>query len=216
MIITIKEINNVIEKVFNDTEVHHVDNVYEQIDNSDNLKLVIFFNKLLTDNHSIIYTKIIFVVDSEKTKLMKNEFIYLYDINCNYNIIKIENLNDFENELKDIVKDEKFGKNIKILSEFIKNPAASINEWFRKNNVDNLNITNVVYNPKTYITPCKSISFSFDITINNHNIEFIISKINNVTFNLSFKFYDDIINLEKSNLTTLIETIGDTLKINIT
>ena len=43
-----------------------------------------------------------------------------------------------------------------------------------------------------------------------------ITKEKDNLFKFSFKIYDKFVNFEKDNLNTLIETIGDTLKNNIT
>ena len=46
MIITIEDISNSIKEIFKDAEILSTDTVYEKIDDSENLKLVIFFNKI--------------------------------------------------------------------------------------------------------------------------------------------------------------------------
>lgn len=214
MEISIKEIETTIKEILYDSEVLNTDSVYEQIEDSDDLKLIIFFNKLFSENSSILYTKLIFKVNKEKTKLVNNSFMYLYDINCIYNNVNFNNLKDFKNKFSTILKEEDFGKDLKILSQFIEKPAFLLNEWFKKNNVD-LNISNVKYDPKIYIIPCKSLFFSFIININNTDIEMTITKEKDDLFKYSFKIYDKFVNFEKNNLNTLIETIGDTLKTNI-
>ena len=210
MIITIEEINNTIKDILENTDIMHIDSVYEKEKNY--LKLIIFFTKMLGDK-SIIYTKFIFKVDTNKTKLIKNEFIYLYDINCKYKVIKIDDIDEFKNKFKEIIKKEIFGQDLKILSEFITSASFTINDYFSKNDINYLNISNVYYEPKVYTTPCKALIFPFKITINNVDTEFIISK-NDDVYVFTFKIFDNIINIEKRNLTTLIETIADTYKNN--
>jgi len=212
MEITIKEIESSIKKVFSDAEVLKTDSVYETIDDSDNLKLIIFINKMFQKDVSVLYTKLIFVVNSGKIKLINNSFLYLYDINCNYSNIDFTDTEDFEKKLKNIIKHEKFGNDLKTLSKFVENPAFSINEWFKKNFVNELSITNVKYDPKMFIMPCKSLFFSFTITVNNIDVEFSIKKENSQTYIFTFQINDETINIEKPNLKTLISTIGTTLK----
>ena len=214
MEITIKEIEDSIKKIFADDKVLNTDSVYEHIEDSDNLKLVIFINKLFAEN-SVLYTKLIFVVDSCKKKLVNNSFLYLYDINCQYTSVDFSDTDDFEKKLKKIISKEKFGNNLKTLSKFIETPAFLINEWLKENNVDNINVSNVKYDPKMFVMPCKSLSFSFLITINNINIDFNIKKENNEIYVYTFGINDDIINIEKPNLKTLVATIGTALKNNI-
>jgi len=215
MEISIKEIERSIKNVFSGAEVLKTNSVYESIDDSDNLKLIIFINKLFEKNISVLYTKLIFVVDSKKINLVNNSFLYLYDINCNYSNVDFTDTDDFEKKLKNIIKNEKFGTDLKILSKFIEYPAFSINEWFKKNLISALSITNVKYDPKMFIMPCKSLFFSFKITVNNIDIDFTIKKENNETYIFTFNINDEIINIEKPNLKTLISTIGTTLKNNL-
>ena len=81
MEITIKEIESSIKKVFNGAEILNTESVYESINDSGNLKLIIFLNKLLDKTISVLYTKLIFIVNDDKSKLINNSFLYLYDIN---------------------------------------------------------------------------------------------------------------------------------------
>jgi hypothetical protein len=216
MKITIQEIENSIKNIFKDADVLNTDSVYEEINNSNNLKLVIFINKLFEKDISVLYTKIIFVVDKNKKKLINNSFLYLYDINCKYINVDFLDIDDFENKMKNIIKNEKFGNDLKILSKFIEKPAFLINTWFKDNKINEINILNIKYDPKMYIMPCKSLSFSFNININNNNITFNIKKEKNNVFIFSFLINNETINIEKPNLKTLVETIGTTLKNKLT
>ena len=74
MNISIKEIETSIKEILYDSDVLNTESVYEKIENSDDLKLVIFFNKLFSEDNSILYTKLIFKVNQEKTNLVKNSF----------------------------------------------------------------------------------------------------------------------------------------------
>ena len=62
---------NKIKEVFNSTKVLSVESVYEKIENSNDLKLIISMNKVLYDDINIIYTKLIFICDNTKSKLIK-------------------------------------------------------------------------------------------------------------------------------------------------
>lgn len=216
MNITIEEINNSIKEIFKEAQILSSNSVYEKIQDSDNLKLVIFFNKMFEEKSSVLYTKLIFIVNKEKTQLVENTFSYLYDINCVYQKISFEDIIDFGKKVKNVFDNKKFGRNLTILSEFVGKPAFLINNWFQKNDVTGFSVFNVKYGPKMYIMPCKSLFFSFDINIDNTtNIEFIIRKENEKKFSFSFKIYDKTITIEKTDLDDLVETIGDTLKNNL-
>ena len=58
MNILVGDLINKIKEAFDSTKVLSVDSVYEKIDNSNDLRLVISMNKILYDDINIIYTKI--------------------------------------------------------------------------------------------------------------------------------------------------------------
>lgn len=215
MKISIEEIENAIKYVLKDAMVLNTNSVYEKIDGSDDMKLVIFFNKIFNKNSALLYTKLIFVVNHEKIDLVNNSFIYLYDLNCIYKNVDFEDIEDFKKKLKSIFKSQKFGKNLLILSEFIKSPALTINDWLKDNNVNELSVLGLKYDPKVSIMPCKSLFFSFEISLSNQqSMELTITKEREGKYIYNFKIDDRSITLEKNNLNTLIEVIGDVLKNN--
>jgi len=214
MDISIKEIENSIKKVFGESKIYSTDSVYEKITNSKNLKLVISFYKMFIKDVSIIYNKLIFVVNPEKTQIVKNSFLYLYELNCNYSSVDFTDLTDFENKLKTKFKNKQFGNNLNNLSKFIKSPSVLINEWFSKNKIDNLSIFDVSYNPKVSMISCKFLTFDFDINVNNGTIVKLNILQEDNMFIYNFKINDKHISIEKSNLSSIAEVIGDTLKNN--
>lgn len=212
MEILISDLVNKIKEVFDSTKVLSVESVYEKIDNSDDLRLVISMNKILYDDVNIIYTKIIFTVDSTKSKLLKNYFTYLFDINCEYVRIEFTDLQDFTTKISNIFKENKFGENIKILSKFVKSPSTLINEWFQENKITNISVINVK-EEKISIMPCKSMFFNFIIDLNNNqNVDLTISKEGESEYVFKFKIFNNIYEEKLSNLKSLVETIGSSLK----
>jgi hypothetical protein len=212
--ITIKEINDSLKNIIGDSEVLSVDDVYEKIDGSEDLKLVIFLNNLLKPEISIFYTKLIFICNSDKTELVDNNFMYLYDINCQYRKVDFEDVADFEMKLNNIINKNDFGPDIKLLSVFMKSPAFFINQWFEKQDVVDIVVLNFTYQPKIYVIPCKSLFFTFDLDVNNNNIELTIKKEENdyiYNFNINTKHMEMI----KPNLNSIVETIGTVLKNNL-
>jgi hypothetical protein len=212
MNISIEDLVNKIKSVFDTTKVLSVDTIYEKILNSEELRLVISINKILYDDINIIYTKIIFTTDNIKSKITKNYFTYLYDINCEYVRIEFSDLEDFENKIKNIFKENKFGENIKILSQFIKSPATLINKWFDNNEISKISVTNVD-NKKISIMPCKSIYFNFEISLSNNQIvDLTITKNVDDEYNFKFEIFKKIYEDKEDNLKNLVETIGENLK----
>ena len=212
MDILIEDLVNKIKNVFDTTKVLSVDTIYEKILNSEELRLIISINKILYDDINIIYTKLIFTTDNTKSKLTKNYFTYLHDINCEYVRIEFSSLDDFENKIKNTFKENKFGENIKILSDFIKSPATLINKWFENNEVSNISVTNVD-EPKISIMPCKSIYFNFKLSLsNNQNVDLTITKNGEDEYNFKFEIFNNIYEDKEINLKKLVETIGENLK----
>lgn len=212
MNILVGDLVNKIKEVFDSTKVLSVESVYEKIDGSDDLKLVISMNKILYDDINIIYTKLIFNCDNTKSKVTKNYFTYLFDINCEYLRIEFSTLEDFSIKISNIFKKNKFGENIKILSKFTKSPSTLINEWFQENKITDISIINVK-EEKISITPCRSLSFTFVIDLNNNQtVNLDISKEGEKEYIFKFKIFNNIYEDKQNDLKKLIETIGDNLK----
>ena len=217
--ISIREIETAIKDVMIGSEIQFSDSVYEEKDGV--LRLIIFFNRLFTESNVILYTKLLFVVDKEKEYIVPNKegqnfFKYLFDINCQYKMKIIDNINDFKNQWENVIKNNEFGNNIKILSEFIKHPSFVVNDWFNKENVKDISLTGFKYEPKMKVMPCKSLSFHFVLNVNtSEEVELFIKKEGKNDFILTFNINGKNIDIEKSGLDTLVQTIGETLKDNI-
>lgn len=217
--ISIREIETAIKDAMRGSEIQFSDSVYEE--KGGKLRLIIFFNKLFTTNNVVLYTKLLFEVDKNKEYLEPNTqgqnfFKYLYDMNCQYNMKIIDDINDFKNQWSTIIKNNDFGPNFKILSEFIKQPSFLINEWFNKNNIKDISVTGFKYEPKMKVMPCKILSFHFVLDVNNsEEVELFIKKEEKNDFVLTFTINGKNTDVEKSDLSTLVQTIGETLKDNI-
>lgn len=211
MDILIEDLINKIKQIFDSTKVLSVESVYEKTSTND-LRLVISMNKILYDDINIIYTKLIFVTDQNKTNITKNYFTYLYDINCEYVRIEFLDLEDFSNKILKVFKENKFGENIKILSKFIKSPSTLINAWFEENDISNISVINV-NDEKISIKPCESISFEFNIELNiNQTVELTISKEGDKEYIYKFKIFNNIYEDKRPNLNDLVKTIASNLK----
>ena len=211
--ITVADLVNKIKTVFDTTKVLSVDTVYEHIENSEELKLVIFMNKILYEDVNVLYTKLIFITDANKTNVTKNYFTYLFDINCEYHRVEFTDVEDMSNKITEVFKSNNFGENLKILSKFIKSPATLLNEWFSENDVKGLSVIGFKYEPKIKIQPCKSLFFSFVIDLNNNqNVSLEITKESDKVFVLKFNVFDKFYTVEQPNLNTLVQVVGETLK----
>jgi len=208
MYILISDLVNRIKSTFDSTMVLSVDSVYEKINGTKDLRLVISMNKVLYDKVNVVYTKLVFTCDESKTKVIKNNFTYLFDINCEYIRIDFSDVVDFGNKLKDIFKNDKFGDDIKILSKFVKSPSTLINTWFEENDISDISIVNVEIE-KIPIRPCDSTVFDFKIELNNNQkVDLSISKKSEKDYNFKFKIFNNIYNKKEVNLNNLVGTIG--------
>jgi hypothetical protein len=214
--ISIRDIEQAIKEAMVGSEIQFSDSVYEEKDGV--LRLIIFFNKLFSTNNVVLYTKLLFEVDKNKGYLIENKkgqnfFKYLYDINCQYKMKLIDDINDFKNQWSEIIKNNNFGPNMKILSEFIKQPSFVVNDWFDKNNIKDVSLTGFKYEPKMKIMPCKSLSFHFVLNVNNSDdVELYIRKDGDHDYTYTFNVNGENQTIEKSDLTTLVQTIAETLK----
>ncbi len=217
--ISIRDIEAAIKEAMKGSEIQFSDSVYEEKDGK--LRLIIFFNKLFTSTNVVLYTKLLFEVDQNKEYLVENSsgqnfFKYLYDINCQYNMKIIDDMNDFKTQWKKIIDSNEFGPNLKVLSEFIKQPSFIVNEWFNKNDVKDISMTGFKYEPKMKIMPCKILSFHFVMNVNNsEEVELFIKKEGKNDFMLTFTINGKKIDVEKPDLSALVQTIGETLKDNM-
>jgi hypothetical protein len=97
----ISEIEQVFKDVFEEEEgkVSSVESVYEISKDEKFYKLVISIQNLSTKDTSIIHTKFMFKTDLKKTKIIENDFLYLFDINCVYHKVEFENIVDLKKKI---------------------------------------------------------------------------------------------------------------------
>ena len=201
MNIKISEIENLFKEIFDKEEgkVSTVETVYETPDDINFIKLILSLNGLSAENTSIIHTKFIFKVDTNRKNLIENSFIYLYDINCVYHKIDFDNIIDLQEKIEDIIDSGDFGEDIQILSDFIESPGMFLNYYMKRAKITDYSIFDVEYSPKFKTTPCHETTFDFKININNNYfIDLSIWKIEAEDkdevdkYKFQFKFMDDI------------------------
>lgn len=221
MQIKISEIEQSFKNIF-DTEkgvVKSVDTVYEtpDPDKGDFLKLVITIQGISTEDTNIVHTKFIFKTNINKSEIIDNYFIYLYDINCIYHRIEFSNISDMEIKIKDIIESKKFGDSIIILSDFTESPALFLNYYMKRAKITDYSVFDVEYEPKFKTSKCSDTTFDFKININNnYNIDLSIQKIEGEeeekdTFKFQFKFMDDIETTTNDSLNNIHYFIGSNI-----
>ena len=212
----ISDLEQIIDEIFNQEEgmVKSVDTVYES--SNDGYKLVISIHGLVLEDTSIIHTKFIFKVDKEKRNVVEKYFHYLYDINCIYHKIKFESNVDLKNKILDILRNNNFGDDILILSDFINASAVFLNHYMRKANITEYSIFDVEYEPKFKITKCENTTFNFKININdNYFMELSIKKLEDekdpTIYRFKFDFMEESDIVETDKLDNIHFTIGSNI-----
>ncbi len=190
----ISEVERIIKEVFDKEKglVKSIDTVFETPDeHKDHLNLVISIHKLSVEETTIIHTKFIFKTDLDRVNLKHNYFSYLKDINCEYVNVDFTDVNNLKEKLIDIIKLNKFGRDLKILSEFIDTPAKRINAYFANNKITQYSVYMVEYTPVSKMCPCEEITFDFKIDMGNDYIFNVkIRKDDNKNYKFVFKFFD--------------------------
>jgi hypothetical protein len=216
----ISEIEQVFKDVFQEEEgkVSSVESVYEMSKDEKFYKLVISIQNLSTKDTSIIHTKFMFKVNLNKTELIENNFLYLFDINCVYHKVDFENIVDLKKKIEDIIESNDFGQDIQILSDFIEAPAMFLNYYMRRSKITDYSVFDVEYEPKFKTTPCDQVSFDFKININdNYHFELSIQKKESESkeepdiYKFQFKFLDEYKTIENDTLRNIHFTIGSNI-----
>ena len=213
----ISTIEQVFKEIFDEEKglVKSVESVYEKSEDGDYLKLVISIHNIKTDISTIIHTKFIFKTDLEKINILEDSFVYLYDINCRYRKVDFNDESSLKESIDDIISSTDFGKDIKILSDFIEAPSMFLNYYFKKSNITNYSVFDVQYEPKFKVQPCDKTTFDFKVNVNNsYDIEISISKIEDdekISYKVYTKFLDDYIIEEIDTLNNVQNIIGSSI-----
>lgn len=210
-IISLSDVENIIKTVFSDTRVSSVSTLYEKEDNIN--KLIITINNLFYEETNIIHTKFIFYTDNKKRKLNENYFHYHYNINCNYKKVDFSDLIDLEEKLNEIINDRKFGKDLKILSDLSVTLASDVNQILSENNISDISIYTITYIPIVDAVPCDSLTFRFDINIDDTRfIKMIIKKIDKEEYKITFNENDWFEDVTIGSLKAIPQTITEMIK----
>lgn len=213
VVISLADVENIIKAVFSDMKVASVKTLYERDEETQELKLIVSINNLFYDKTDILHTKFVFMVDDDKTKLAKDVFYYLYDINCVWKSVDIDGMVDLEQSITDIILDRKFGKDIKELSDINVSMAFDVNEWLKRNDVSNVSVFNVSYEPIVDNMPCDSLSFTFKMNINDkREITIRLQKTDDNSYKVSFKENEWFYDITISDIGAFVQVVGETIK----
>src|SRR6266403_604173 len=185
------ELQERIKIIFEDTHLYRFKAVIEKDKNGWNW--ILNFHKLTNDTTLIIHTRFIFKLDENKENLRSLEFLYLYDLNCKYRLLKFANL-----------------------SELMVSPEQTINNYFFEIKIEGYSVYEFDYHPEFVVIPCQKLSMDFKFNVNNKSdIILDLRKENDEKFKLTFKYLDKPTTVELDDLSSLVKTIGLYIERNV-
>lgn len=212
MNIKVSEINNVINNIIEKNKItfNSIDYKFdERTRNKNFIKLIISLHGIYYKNNTIIHTKFIFKTDVNGKYIKGNNFLYLYDMNCVYKKVEFSNKKDIENKINDILKNNKFGDDIKTISEFLTAPSTFINMYLKKYNILDYSIINITYEPKFKIISCDKTKYDFKVNLNNsYYIDITLTKTDKGVYTIYFKYNDYIYSVTIYNLNNFMKVVG--------
>jgi hypothetical protein len=201
------ELQKKIQEIFAESEVRKFKDVVTKDVNGYNW--ILSFHDLRDRNSIVIHTNLIFKLTEDKQELRKNEFLYLKNINCLYEIIRFENLGELEAVIKEILVQNMFGEDIINLSEFIIEPERLINNVFFSKNIEGYTIFDFEYYPSQTVGKCQDTIFEFNFNVNNNqDVKLKIRKESDSKYKFKFETGGKIYSTSTKNLDKIAETIA--------
>jgi hypothetical protein len=196
-----------IHEIFGESEVRKFKDVVTKDVNGYNW--ILSFHDLRDRNSIIIHTNFIFKLSEDKQTLRKNEFLYLKDINCLYEIVSFDNLSELEAVINEILVQNMFGQDIINLSEFIIEPERLINNVFTTKKIEGYTIFSFQYYPNKAISACQDTVFEFDFNVNNNqDVKLTIKKMDKTKYKFKFDTGGKIYTTTAKNINNIAETIA--------
>ena len=174
---------------------------------------ILSFDLLESSTTLLIHVKFIFKLDEDKKKLRlnndKNEFLYLYDLNCKYRVQPFSDLINLKELIKDILMNDRFGENLLAVSAFMVSPSKAINKYFYENKVLGLSVFEVEYEPTSKVVPCQSLSIDFKFNVNNKiDVKLEVLKEGDGKFTLIFEHQEKRNEVEIDELNALSKSVA--------
>lgn len=182
---------------------------------------ILSFDLLESSTTLLIHAKFIFKLDEDKKQLRlnndKNEFLYLYDLNCKYRVQPFSDLANLKELVKDILMNDRFGENLLAVSAFMVSPSKAINKYFYENKVMGLSVFEVEYEPTSKVVPCKSLSIDFKFNVNNKiDVKLEVVKEGEGKFKLIFEHEEKRNEVEIDELNALSKSVAWYIQKNFT
>jgi hypothetical protein len=199
--------------IFDTSRIQKMDTVLEKDKNGWNW--ILTFHRIETETTKILHTKFIFKLDEDKKKLRASHFLYLFDLNCKYHVIRFNDLTDMDTKIRRILlqPNQYFGHNLQALNDFIVSPAQAVNNYLYKKNVTDLSIFAFDYAPEEVIVPCQKLELPFKFNIDNrYDVMLVIKKVKDEKFNLTFDYQSETETVALDDLTNLVGAVGEYIK----
>ena len=93
---------------------------------------------------------------------------------------------------------------------------TKVNTWLKEEDISNVSIYSIAYNPVVDVMPCESMFFKFDINIDDtHDIKMNVRKLDKNEYKVTFTESDWSIDDTISDLKALPQLIGEMIKKHI-
>lgn len=208
------ELQKKIKDIFSEAKMKKFKDVLEKDVNGWNW--ILSFHNLETIEALVVHTKFIFKLTDDKTKIRKNEFLYLKDMDCLYKIVSFSDLEDLRNQINEILRQDLFGENMLAISQFMISPAMTMNQFFYDKKINNYSIYDFQYEPKVAITPCQELKLEFKFNVNNKDdVDMNIEKIKEQDFKITFYHNNDKHEIHTKSLKNLKDEVGTYIQKNL-
>ena len=206
--ITWEALQTTFKAIFKDAKMKDSKDVLEKDPNGWNW--IVKFDMLENPTSLILHTKFIFKLDSTQKYLRANEFFYLSDLNCKYRFQRFTDLANLAELINNILMNDRFGKNLLAVSEFMISPSKAVNKYFYEHEVNSLSVYDADFKPQVNFVPCKSFKMHFKFNINNkHDITMVIQQDSkDGDFNLHFTSGKEKETVTVEDLTTLAKSVA--------
>ena len=154
-----------IKAIFENAKVQNLSDVLE--DDANGWNWILSFDMLENPTALVLHTKFIFKLNEERTAMRRQDFLYLYDLNCVYRWQKFTDMGNLVELVSDILTNSRFGENLLAVSEFMVSPANAINKYFYVNKETDVSVFEVEYKPKGEVVACVKMTLDFQLNINN-------------------------------------------------
>lgn len=164
--------------------------------------IVVLYNYVLSPGtNPILYNKLLFVTNEDKTELLKNIIYYQYDMPCVFRTMQFNNEEELKSSLLKILKSDS-NSPFTLLNTKFNEMTKNINDILISNNTETIS-TLIPVVPDTIIS-CNDLTFDFvcNILSNNEEINIKIIPQKDITYKINAIY-------KKQEISILAKTVND-------